>query len=529
MTTYRKGGWTSSSTLDDCSVGAGWTKTSTVRSILLLWCVLAWLPMAVAQNDPGLRTGPTIDAYERLYFGLFPDIPTFDSARVALETDSSLTVTVARKGFSDTTLRIQHATARALRTVLATFETTTLDKVRHPLLRDGIMLPSTSWRDRDIALVVALADTSDRYHRVVGVVDSTALLEPVTVVRDSVRDALVIDMTADAPSPAPTQRTAVLSDIVAARRIRLASRWPGAIRGGLVGMAFAFPLFSQLFDDLDRRPANNPWSLATVSLYVSAATAFLPGLAAGTVLTSGSSDTRVPASVDAVRTTAEFRGMVTDQYPPTPEFHALAPPRLAEAADTLAARSFREAQQMHFLRTTPAVGGVHLGIDYGMHAFESRISSYNVPIGVHAHLAGTLTGRDAGPWMYRIGAGAGFPLYVYVEGAFVFSFSADAWIHGGLALEHLDQSASDGWELRESIVRQPEFGDNLFAGGGLGFRVGTRAALDITYRFSVPKLVIRGTPEESGLTEWSTSIDPDNPGRYHLHIVRITLSWRIVD
>jgi hypothetical protein len=494
--------------------------------ILILCFLLAWLPPVVAQNDAGLRTGPTIEAYERMYFGLFPDIPTFDSARVSLDADSSLTVAIARKGFSDTTLRIPPATARALRTVLAKFEATTIDDIRHPLLRDGIMLPTTGWRNRDHATIVALADAPDQYYRIVGIVDSTAVLEPVPINRDTTWGNMSIDAVALNASARPAQRIAGLGELTMARRHRLTSLWPAALRGALVGTAIGFALFSYLATEEDIIENKNPVAHAAFATTVSVANASLLGLPAGMIFARGSTILSLPDSV--ARRRAMFMREMSVQRPPSPELRTTMSPATAEASGTLAAACFREAALLRTDIATPAVSGLHFGLDYGMHVFASWYEVYDTPIAVSMHLTQPL-GQGATPsWLLRVGGGAGYPLHAYTDAALIRALSPNWWIHAGATFIHFwEESRGNGMPYVPLVDQQGAL-HHVFAGVGIGFRVGRRGAFDIAYSASVVRLGVWDNVEyHFGQSSYRFDLPEKTYIKRHVGVLRLTLSWRV--
>ncbi len=79
---------------------------------------------AVAQAPHALseRLGPEIDAAERSYFGLFPEVRGFDGARTETAPEGAVRVVIARAAQPDSVLVLQRVTAEALGRFVETFE-----------------------------------------------------------------------------------------------------------------------------------------------------------------------------------------------------------------------------------------------------------------------------------------------------------------------------------------------------------------------------------------------------------------------
>ncbi len=166
---------------------------------LVLLSVLCLLPGLVRAQSPtpyviSERVGPVIDAEERAYFGLFPDVEGFTEAR-AFAAGDSVRIEIGSSA-GDSVLVLPRATAEALGRFIETFEQHPSAfqnpnwQVLRPYLRADVPVPYADVGRRDIRI-----DTRD--HRYDGVLlmatDSLVLLQPASGTYDwDVRDGLVL-------------------------------------------------------------------------------------------------------------------------------------------------------------------------------------------------------------------------------------------------------------------------------------------------------------------------------------------------
>lgn len=109
---------------------------------LLALLVLTALPVqAQTEADLRARLGGAIDANERAYFGLFPQVPDFRSATYHENPDRSLTISILRSGKADTTFNVTAGAAQELYLLIGNYERVVAGKqpVRWPLLRPKLV------------------------------------------------------------------------------------------------------------------------------------------------------------------------------------------------------------------------------------------------------------------------------------------------------------------------------------------------------------------------------------------------------
>ncbi len=487
--------------------------------------MLGWLPMVRAQQDAGLRTGPTIDAYERLYFGLFPDIPTFDSARVALETDSSLTFLITRTGATDTTVRITHAQAIQLRQVLDTYEHADLrDLVARPkgeaatrasLVRENIMLPRRPLAHDDTHILVTVPATT---------------LQPDAAARDTLAlrliglaDSMVIALPQLTDSTDSVQYGAPV--LLSMRDLRgfHYERTAGFTYGFLISWGVATVALSVVLTNLAYTTNTGTYydfaeSDPGKTILFAAALAAPAGLLGGVLNLLGGIDTDVALESHPVLRRQQIKREVTARGTMPPELRPSSP---TSAPDDLDQSLRTHIDEQHALRRRDRARGVEgwrLGFDFGIPLYYVPSKTYGASLAVQLMFGiGLDAAAPESAWIIRPAVGIGTTTFPQVDLALIHAPGRGVWYQAFLSWEaYTDEFGSYMYACGEDVI-QRNARDHMFSGIGVGFRIGESTALDLTARMSWGSIIRTKCPPVNRID--SRSI-PDKS----LVILRATLS-----
>jgi hypothetical protein len=486
--------------------------------------------MARAQQDAGLRTGPTIDAYERLYFGLFPDIPIFDSARVALEQDSSLTFIITRRSEADTTVRITPAQATQLRTVLDAYEHTGLRDVdarpkgeaatRASLVRENIMLPRTPLADDDTHILVTVPATA---------MDPDAAPHDMLALRLIGRhDSMVIalprltDSTGRVHYGAPA--AIPIRELHAFRHAHTSPFATGfyptwAISSAAMTAVFlSLPFSSNTGTHDDYLPHNPVYAM----LYVGMLAAPI-GIIGGIVARIASGNRDDPRETDPALQQQQLERRMAC----TSSLTSTVPPELRTVAwrdqpdDELqpVRMAFDDRRSLRSGDRSRGVLGWRIGVDIGIPLYYLEQRTAGTSAAVQLMYSIPLDAAAAEPaWIIRPAIGIGTTTWPQIDLALIHAPGRRVWYQIFTSWEATDDDLGDNYPRCGNELSQRNFRDHLFSGIGLGFRLSASTGLDLTTRMSWGSIIRTKCPPVNRID--SRSI-PDKS----LVILRATLSF----
>jgi hypothetical protein len=448
--------------------------------------------MVRAQQDAGLRTGATIDAYERMYFGLFPDIPTFDSARVALEPDSSLTFLITRTGATDTTVRITGAQATQLRQVLDTYEHADLrDLVARPkgeaavrasLVRENIILPHRPLAPDDTHILVTIPTTTLHPD---AAPDDTLALRMI-----GLADSMVIALPQMTDSTGSVQYgSPVLLPMRDLRGFRYA-RTASFSNGFLISWGVTTAALSVAFSNMGSTTNTGTHYDATEgdpgkTILYAASLAVPAGLLGGVLNLLGGVDTEVALESHPVLRRQQIERVATARAAMPPELRSSSP---ASAPDDLDQSLRTHIDVQHALRRRDRARGVEgwrLGLDLGIPLYYVPSKTYGASLAVQLMCGIPLDAAAPEPaWIIRPAVGLGTTTFPQVDLALIHAPGRGVWYQAFLSWEaYTDELGSYMYACGEDVI-QRNARDHMFSGIGVGFRIGESTALDLTARMS---------------------------------------------